>query len=210
MDRFGIIIQARLGSKRYPRKITEKIGSLSMVEFCVTRALEVPNTHVVVCAPDDESNQPFWTNFNTCSVVYGSHNNVLQRYLKAALSQEFDVIVRLTADNPYFSKRTIEEAIVFLQKNNLDYVSAKRDDGAWLPFGVGCEVFSLEALKLVSGSHDLTHQEHVSEAFLEHSETRCGILFKPLEFCSPRTKDFSLTFDYPEQMALLRELELAK
>ncbi|MDA8928125.1 hypothetical protein N9I87_02730 [Gammaproteobacteria bacterium] len=208
MDRFGIIIQARLGSTRYPNKISELLGAKSMLEFCVTRALEIPNSIVVVCSPEDEKDHPFWKLFELCSVVYGSHNNLLQRYLKAAESFSLDIVVRLTADNPFFSKRTIKEAVDYLQINGLDYVSAKRDDGAWLPYGVGCEVFTLNALKTVSESKDLSHQEHVSEAFLDHLGMRCGILFKPLDLCSQETKELSLTVDYPEQLALIQEIEL--
>ena len=210
MDRFGIIIQARLGSTRYPNKIAEMLGAQSMLEFCVTRALEIQNGIVVVCAPEDEKDQPFWKLFELCSVVYGSHNNLLQRYLKAADICSLDIVVRLTADNPFFSKRAIQEAVNYLKINSLDYVSSKRDDGAWLPYGVGCEVFTLNALKKVSESKDLIHQEHVSEAFLDHMGMRCGILFKPLDLCSQETKELSLTVDHPEQLALIREIELFK
>ena len=209
MERFGIIIQARLGSSRFPRKIAKRNAQgKSILELCVERAKCVEAATVVVCAPEDERNDPFWREFTACAVFYGSHHNVLDRYARTVEHFGFREAVRLTADNPYLSLTTIINTVAFLRENALEYVSSKRDDGALLPFGVGCEAFTAAGLVKVAGSSDPVHQEHVSEAFLERDDTRTAILFRPLEFCAARTKDLTITIDYPEQMDLLLELGL--
>lgn len=209
MERFGVIIQARLGSSRFPRKIAKRNAQgKSILELCVARAQQLQAADVVVCAPDDERNDPFWQEFSSCAVFYGSHHNVLDRYAKTVAHFGFRDAVRLTADNPYLSLTAIANTVDYLRAHELEYVSSKRDDGAMLPFGVGCEVFTAAGLAKVADSNDPVHQEHVSEAFLERDDTRTAILFRPLDFCTVRTKDLTITIDHPEQMELLIELGL--
>jgi spore coat polysaccharide biosynthesis protein SpsF len=209
MDRFGIVIQARLGSTRFPRKIEKQDASgNSILELCVEQAKGLPHADVVVCAPEDEKNEAFWRNFSACPVFYGSHGNVLERYNGALQHFGFHEGVRLTADNPYLSPNAIVNTVQFLREHGLDYVSSKRDDGAMLPYGVGCEAFTAAALQRVAASKDAVHQEHVSEAFLECENTRTAVLFRPLPFCTARTKELAITIDYPEQFELLLELGL--
>ena len=209
MGRLGIIIQARLSSERFPRKIAAEVLSSSLLTTCVRRTRTIESDLVLVCAPEDEQGDSFWNNYNECEVFFGNHHNLLIRYYEAAKLFNVSVIVRITADNPYFSTRVVEALIEFQTRFSLDYVSAKRDDGAWLPYGLGAEIFTFDALERVKNSENKLHQEHVSEAFLFNKKIRSSILFKPLNFCSARTKNISLTIDYPEQLSMLKEIGFA-
>ena len=68
------IIQARLTSKRFPRKILEKIGDKTMLQHVIDVANESKVDKVVVATP----NQPI--PFTGAEHFIGSEDDVLDRY----------------------------------------------------------------------------------------------------------------------------------
>jgi spore coat polysaccharide biosynthesis protein SpsF (cytidylyltransferase family) len=78
-----IVVQARIGSTRLPRKILRTINGLPMLYHVIKRAEQLGR--VVVATPDDP----------------GPTDNVLQRFINVAHAYpEVDLFVRITADCP--------------------------------------------------------------------------------------------------------------
>ena len=84
-----IIIQARLGSTRLPKKILKKLGNISILEHVVQRALRSKIADKIILAiPDDldalmieDCVRPY-----PISIFKGSENDVLSRYYFATKS----------------------------------------------------------------------------------------------------------------------------
>lgn len=113
------IIQARLGSRRLPRKVLAPINGVPMVECVVRRVRAVPSIdHVVVATPiaDAEAIQAVVS----CDVigVRGDPMDVLQRYACVARQLPwYDPIVRVTADCPSWAP-TVGEAVLALYRQD--------------------------------------------------------------------------------------------
>ena len=134
----GCIIQARLGSSRLPRKVLADIGGWPMIRHVWERMGKV-GIPVVVAAPvEDEGRIPY-------AETYGVPNDVLQRYLLAAKRHGFDAIMRVTGDCPLIDPEVCQRVLHLFLEQDLDYCA--NDLRPTYPKGLGCEVFTLEALE---------------------------------------------------------------
>ena len=73
-------------------------------------------------------------------------NDVLDRYYKAAKKFKADIIIRITADDPFKDFRIIDEAIKLLKKNNYDFVC--NNSPVSFPEGLDVEVLTMHALSV--------------------------------------------------------------
>ena len=99
----GCIIQARLTSKRFPRKVFKKIKKKSIIEIVNHRANQIKKVNKVIFAiPKTKKNKDLEKFLKKKKIEYfkGSEMNVLSRYYKLAKKFNFDVIIRITSDCP--------------------------------------------------------------------------------------------------------------
>src|SRR5436190_16686780 len=98
------ITQARMGSTRLPGKVMMKLGSRSLLGYVVARLKSAASLDETVVATT--------THFRDDTIVQeaeclglrcyrGSESDVLRRYLDAATAFKADIVVRVTADNPF-------------------------------------------------------------------------------------------------------------
>jgi spore coat polysaccharide biosynthesis protein SpsF len=102
-DRVVCVIQARLGSSRYPRKVLEDINGKPMIAHVVERALAIDGVdEVVVACPSSDDEVVALEGVCVGVRVIGAReaDDVLGRFVVAAERAEADIIVRLTADCP--------------------------------------------------------------------------------------------------------------
>ena len=139
--RIGCIIQARLSSTRLPNKVTELIGGWSMLRHVVERMRKV-GIPICVAAPEGEegpSMAPWAEHFP------GDPDDVLKRYLLAAKKHGFDAIMRVTSDCPLIDPDICSHVLAIFRSQQLDYCA--NDLRPTYPKGMGCEVFTREALE---------------------------------------------------------------
>ena len=73
------IVQARLGSKRFPRKVLKKINNLSIVEIINKRLTKSKLLDEIVFAiPSSKENQKLYNHLSqiNCKIFRGDENNV--------------------------------------------------------------------------------------------------------------------------------------
>lgn len=156
------IVQARMGSTRLPGKALLPLAGVPMLAHVLRRACAT-ETQIRVCLaiPEGMANDPLAAIGEAEGVlVYrGSEEDVLGRFWAAAqLVPDADVIVRLTADDPFKSPDHIDAAVTLFASEWAD-----RRDGVkpphymWLggptwPTGCDVEVFSRLALDLAHES----------------------------------------------------------
>jgi spore coat polysaccharide biosynthesis protein SpsF len=165
----GVIIQARTGSKRLPGKVLKKIGDKNLLEHILHRLNKLQHSSKTVIATSilekDDVIEDFCLDKNV-SCYRGSEENVLQRYYLCSKENEFSHIVRLTGDNPFIDVGELDNLINLHIDTESDYSRSF----SVLPKGVGCEIFTFEALELSYryGNED-NHKEHVNE-YIEENE----------------------------------------
>jgi len=169
------IIQARTGSTRLPNKILKTICGKPLIWHVVNRLKPSQKINKIVLAttnnPNDDVLQ-IWANENHIECYRGDENDVLSRFYFAALQVKTDIIVRITADDPFKDFMIIDQVIGLLENNNLDF--AYNNNPPTFPEGLDTEVFSFVALeKAYKNVVDLFEKEHVTQYFY-----RNPLLFK--------------------------------
>lgn len=158
------IVQARMGSTRLPNKVMKSIAGRPMIEVLLARlSRSTEIDQIVVATSMDSRNLPLVEHVQSlgyaCEV--GSENDVLDRYVQAALKHHADVVVRITGDCPLIDPTLVDETIRKFKQGNFDYVSNSYPPT--FPDGLDVEVCSFLALKRASEeSAEPFDHEHVT------------------------------------------------
>lgn len=189
----GIIIQARMGSTRLPKKVLKKIGDKNLLEHILFRLSKLKREVKVIIATSDLSKDDELEEFcdDTNTICFrGSEQNVLERYYLCAKEHNFSHVVRLTGDNPFVDIEELDNLIDLHINLHSDYSRSF----SVLPKGVGSEIFTFDALELsyINGKKE-GHLEHVNE-YIEENEDKFTI--SELKVTKEKRKpDMSLTVD---------------
>jgi len=197
------IIQARMGSSRFPGKVLEKISGHSMIWHIVQRVKSAITVDEIILATSDklEDEVLIWEARKMDIAVFrGSEDDVLERYYLASKIVKSNKICRVTGDNPLIEPRFIDMAVARMSYSDEDYLSI---DGC--PLGTGIEVFTKKALSYSAKKASKPYQrEHVTPFIRENSKIfRIGQLDVPLNLFFP---DLRLTVDTNEDFALIEKI----
>jgi spore coat polysaccharide biosynthesis protein SpsF len=157
-----IVLQARLASSRFPRKVLAELGGKSVLENCIERlraAKHADEVCVAIPSTDSENELAEAVAKMNVTLVRGSESDVLGRYIQSAYQTKADIVVRATADNPLVSAENIDLQIeALLADPEVDYVWTEG-----LPIGVSVETMrlkTLEKLDYLARHQDM--REHVT------------------------------------------------
>jgi len=166
------IIQARLGSTRLPKKVFADLAGKPLIWHVINRLKYSNRINDIVLATtnsavDDELAS--WATKEKVNLFRGSENNVLERFYFAAKQYSADIIVRITADDPFKDPLIIDQVIDKLLVENLDF--AYNNNPPTFPEGLDTEVFTYNAIeKAYFQSNDDYEKEHVTQYFYRNSE----------------------------------------
>lgn len=158
------IIQARMGSTRLPGKVLMPILGQSMLSLLVGRVEKAKQVDRIVVATSVSSKDDLIIDevgkIPNLMCFRGSEEDVLTRYYEAAASSQADVILRVTADNPFFHAPTADELISLVQQE-ADYAANNLE--RTFPYGIDLEAFTFMALsKAYVGAKTPFQREHVT------------------------------------------------
>ena len=170
------IVQARMGSRRLPGKVMMKIGRQPLLVYLVERISKASALDAIVVAtttnPRDniiieECERRGIPNFR------GSEDDVLSRYVSAARACEADIIVRVTADNPFTDPNSINRVVDAIGSNGAGYAIEEN-----LPVGTTGEALTWNALAFIDSVAYSSHwREHVTLYAKENPQTlQCAFL----------------------------------
>jgi spore coat polysaccharide biosynthesis protein SpsF len=188
------ILQARTGSSRLPNKVLRKIKGKTLLELYINRVKESRLIDKLVIATttkseDDKIEKISYKLGFEC--FRGSESDLLDRYYQCAKKYHADVVVRLTADNPFVDFRVIDRAVQISKDNEVDFVTNHFEPT--YPEGLDVEVYSIHALeKSWKEAKLLSEREHVFPYIQNHQDQ-----FKIINFM--QDKDYShlrWTIDY--------------
>ncbi|WP_079710772.1 cytidylyltransferase domain-containing protein [Paraliobacillus ryukyuensis] len=165
------IIQARMGSTRLPGKVLRKIKDESVLAHVVNRVSQSNRVDDIVVATTtnriDDQIVDEVKKLN-CTIYRGSESNVLERYYRAAMKSDGDIIVRITSDCPLIDPIVIDNMLeVFLQEDYALVTNA--GNKRTFPRGLDVEIFS-KAILLKALSHSTCNyqKEHVTPYMYEN------------------------------------------
>lgn len=165
------IIQARTTSSRLPNKVLLDIYGKSLLERVIGQAKSVSQSDkLFVATSNHESDDLIEILCERIGVKChrGSLQDVRSRFYDIALNQKADIIVRITADNPFTEPEYTDQLISHMKSNSGDFDYARMDKSTVLD-GTYSEVFTIEALKKsVECYNDEHNREHVTPAIIEH------------------------------------------
>lgn len=204
MKKTIIILQARTGSQRYPKKVLAKIEGKPMIWHIINRLKKVKNAEKTILATtnfhEDDKLVKIASN-NGISFFRGPKNNVLKRFFQCALIFEAHTIIRITGDCPLVDPKLIDEMISFFNLHNFDYVSNTIEPT--FPDGLDIEIFSFSTLeKLLKKSKLKSEKEHVTSYILNHKKE-----FKIYNYENKiNLSHIRLTVDEKQDIKLIRKI----
>ncbi|MGC1132302.1 MAG: hypothetical protein WA941_05740 [Nitrososphaeraceae archaeon] len=187
------VVQARMGSSRLPGKVMLDLCGKTVLERVLERArfsTTIDDIWVATsCAGQDDIIE-LVAKRNNVKVFRGNLSDVLDRFCRIVYASKAEVIVRITADNPFTETRFIDLGVDKLISNKLDYVAFKN-----IPYGAGIEVISKEALIYsIQHTQDKEHREHVTMFIKNHPEMfKIDFVDSPIDVL--KRPDISVTVD---------------
>jgi spore coat polysaccharide biosynthesis protein SpsF (cytidylyltransferase family) len=155
--KIGVILQARLASARFPRKIVAKFGQWTVIEQAMGALNALPAEARIIATDLGSLAEltPIAKRFGW-EIFAGHATDVMKRMIDCAKAHDLAVIVRATADNPLVDlKLATWQLGVHLKTAG----AATRVHGA-TP-GTAVEVVNLEALEAVWPKATPQEREHV-------------------------------------------------
>mgnify|MGYP001183298336 FL=1 len=119
---FGIIIEARVGSSRFPGKILKKINNKTILEILIDRLEFKKENIAIVVATTTKSKDDAIVKIcqkNEIHYFRGPENNIPKRVYLAAVKFNIANIIQVTSDQPLMDKDLIVNAIKIYKKKSL-------------------------------------------------------------------------------------------
>lgn len=166
------IIQARMGSKRFPGKMLAKLAGKPLLFHVIFRAQKIELADEIVLATTTHERDDLLVdlaNSMNIKTIRGSEHNVLERFLIAMDNTKADIIVRVCGDAPLFAPEFLDKSISLLKENNADLIVLKHN----MPNAYqGASVISARAMRWIweTGSDDPLAYEHVTAYAEAHSD----------------------------------------
>ncbi|WP_196889201.1 cytidylyltransferase domain-containing protein [Aureivirga sp. CE67] len=209
----GIVLQARLGSTRLPKKMVLPFyNQKSVLEILLkkikSRFNDIPIIVATTSNPLDEAIFKLCENLEI-ECYRGSEDNVLQRFIDVGNKYNLDKLIRVCADNPFLNINDLSNLINEFNELDVDYYSYSLKDGTPVirtHYGFWAEGVKLSALKEIKNqTEESFYKEHVTNFIYERS----NFFDVKLKQIDPKIEEYSnirLTLDTHEDFNLLKEI----
>jgi spore coat polysaccharide biosynthesis protein SpsF len=196
------IIQARTSAKRFPNKIFLDLKGYPLIWHVVERIKQSKLVNKIILATTNnqcDEELVTWSKENRINYFTGSENNVLKRFYDVAKLHNADIIVRITADDPFKDPHLLDKAISTLLTDNLDFVC--NNNPPTFPEGLDVEVFTFKALNKAFREVDSKFEkEHLTQYFHKNKKK-----FKQKNISSDiDLSSFRWTIDYQEDYEMVK------
>lgn len=192
------IVQARLGSIRFPRKVLADLGGEPALRVLLTR-LERAKTvdRIVVAIPDTPTNDALAHHLHHwgCDFIRGPEADVLGRFAVAAEAVPSGLIVRITGDCPFVDPLLVDEVVKRCHEVGAQYCRTAET----FPDGFDVEVTSIETLLEANRTAwEPADREHVMPWIGRNAQTVHEV---ESDVTAPEGR---VTLDDPEDLVVLR------
>lgn len=200
----AVMIQARVGSKRFPQKVLAKIENKPMIWHVINRIKSIKTVHQIILLTTKRTEDKILLEIANDSGVIGfaGHtHDVLKRYYKCAKKYDVNTIVRITGDCPLIDPDLVRRMIMLYSRNNLDYLSNTLTPT--FPDGLDAEIFSFKTLETMNkNARFRSEREHVT-AYIRNNINK----FKTFNLENLKNlSDLRWTVDEPHDLQFVRKI----
>jgi sialic acid synthase SpsE/spore coat polysaccharide biosynthesis protein SpsF (cytidylyltransferase family) len=168
------IVQARMGSQRFPGKMTAKLGNKTLIEWVLGRIQKSTGlTRLCLATSTNPMNDEIAQIAEQMGIVVfrGEEDDVLNRFYSAAQTLEADAVVRICGDNPFIDAKKIDSLISFFLDQRPDYAFNHLSRGSFqYADGFGAEIFSKDILEECWKYASSSQREHVTQYIWDHAQ----------------------------------------
>lgn len=200
MSKCVVVVQARLASKRLPKKILAKLGDSTVLEQIVRRCKAARTVDkVVVACPIGDDVEIFE---KTGITAYpGSETDLIGRLTSAVKAAEPEAthFVRVTGDCPFVCPRLIEHVSWNVMNSSAKCVTnwKKRT----FPDGMDLDAWEIDFLEKAYGS--IKDKEYFAQEIIQ---TYTPSTVMSIENPQDLSRTYRLTVDYEEDLELVRKV----
>ena len=166
MKKDYIVLQVRLGSTRLPGKLLLPLCGLTIFEHILvrlSRAREPEGIIVATTASTAPHIEKIVRSYQA-SILIGSEDDVLSRYVAAVSKYRIRNVIRATGDNPLVCIGYIDKTLELHRSEGADLTTFPV-----LPYGTGVEVIRGEVLENVARlTNDRFEREHITQYIYRH------------------------------------------
>ena len=196
------IIQARMGSTRFPGKVLADLQGRPVLDWVVEAVKRVDGVDEIVVATTTNSEDQVieeWCLSEGVNCFRGEPLDVLKRYADCAREYNASHVLRITADCPLLDSETVSTVLMEGLENGADYFGLS----GGFPDGFDCEGFTSAALVEANvSSRSASDREHVTPFFKAHPER---FVSRGIEIWRGYDQ-VRLSLDREEDLVLLRKL----
>lgn len=203
------IIQARMGSTRFPKKILAQIYGKTMLERVIERLSESKCVdQIVVATTNADSDREVIQYCIDHKLKYfaGSEMDVLERYYETAKMYHADVVIRVTSDCPLFDAGILDEGIKKFLSLKDDYVSNVLPPT--YPDGLDFSIMRFSVLEDAFKKANLqSEREHVVPWIWKNTNLEGGSLYRASNISvEGNYSEMRWTVDYPQDLELVERV----
>ncbi len=189
------IVQARMGSTRFPGKMLARLGGIPLLEWVLSRLARANTLDQIVLATSHSENDNALADLAVrlgVQVYRGSESDVLARFVGAATLSNAVNVVRICADNPFIDPDEVDRLVNFFAQQQCDYACNHQDRlGSGYADGFGAEIFTAGTLKKIATmTKEPRHREHATLYLWDHPkefnlaaiQAPAGLSFPELRF----------------------------
>ena len=159
-----VLIQARTGSSRLPRKVLAEIENKKLIWHVINRVKHIKSVEQIALITTTNKDDQILLDIaeeNGILGFAGDEFDVLNRHFQCAKKINADPIIRITSDCPLIDPYIVEDMLTIFLKNDYDYVSNVTPPT--FPDGLDTEIFSFNTLeKAVHEAKLASEREHVT------------------------------------------------
>jgi spore coat polysaccharide biosynthesis protein SpsF len=216
VKKIGAIIQARTGSSRLPNKIFADIVEMPLLWHVYKRLTYSKLINQIIIATSDKREDDKIESFAIENNIYlyrGSENDVLSRFYYAAKIFNLDIIIRITADDPFKDPVMIDYALNRFIYFDLNFIY--NNHPPTYPEGLDIEIFDFNSLEIAYNNADtLFEKEHMTQYFFKNLNhfRHLNILSKEnnsnLRWTIDNSEDLQMTIHIYERLYVKGEIFL--
>lgn len=206
-NKIAAIIQARIGSRRLPKKAMLKILNKPLLGYMVDQVKKSKKIKEIIIATSKSNENNAIRSFckkNKIKCYSGSETNLVERYCGAVKLFGVSTIVRLTSDCPLIDPEVIDKCLEKYISSEYDFVANTSPPyNSSYPDGMDVEIFSSNTLDYVNQvCKNYSDLEHVTP-FIWRKKS-----FFKLFKCNLKKNlsHYRLTVDYKEDFNLIKEI----
>lgn len=199
-----IFIQARMGSKRLPGKVLEKINGIPILIRTVNRIRRCSlATNIVVITSTNSKDDVIENICNKFSVPIfrGNENDLLDRHYQASKYYNSDYIFKIPSDCPFADSEIISE--VLKMAKNFDYVSNYHPPT--FPDGLDVEGARFDVLEKAWNNAKKKHEREHTFSYIWDNPKKFSI-GNYLNKKGNMFMNYRWTLDYPEDLEFIKNI----